>query len=370
MTRSSLRRRFKVFTYAAAHVAGVTALWRWLHRDCLTCLVIHGIGAPSSGDAWTPIRWRIRPVRLDAYLGLLKRYYTFVDARTALDVVRGVERVRYPLLLTIDDGYCNAVREGLPIFRKHGVRPIVFVVTGQAETQTPFWFDRFDFALQKVLERGAPTNIDPLDSFIGRAGGDVARAVRAYIQWTRRSFGDDRERRRYLEEVIAQLEDAAGARLEDAKEDPWAGVLDLDGIREALGAGIDFGSHTVNHYRLGDLPDDVVAFELRESRAAMGRITGGDCRVLCFPEGSFDERSKRLARDAGYDCGFTSAPGLNAPGCDPLALKRIHLPPHEPPAVLLARVCGLEHAVHGLLGRIKRTAGGRAMGLRPSPAKG
>jgi peptidoglycan/xylan/chitin deacetylase (PgdA/CDA1 family) len=98
------------------------------------------------------------------------------------------------------------------------------------------------------------------------------------------------------------------------------GFLSWDGVRALQAAGMEIGSHTVDHERLGDLPDARVLWELRESKRILEKELGAPVESVAYPFNSVRARIVDDAREAGYRIGVSgSAHG----GSDPLNLARI-----------------------------------------------
>ncbi|MCG9894267.1 MAG: polysaccharide deacetylase family protein, partial [Fimbriimonadaceae bacterium] len=69
---------------------------------------------------------------------------------------------------------------------------------------------------------------------------------------------------------------------------------------------ISVQSQTVSHPPdLTKLTDEQLAAEFADSRDAIRRELGERPPMIAYPSGKFDERVARLAREAGYDFGFT-----------------------------------------------------------------
>lgn len=90
----------------------------------------------------------------------------------------------------------------------------------------------------------------------------------------------------------------------------------------------EFGSHSLTHARLGDLPADALRRELVESRRRIGAISGFPVRVLALPFGSGSGSAlvRQLAQEAGYKAIRTS--DLAAPevaGIDPLRIPALYV---------------------------------------------
>lgn len=104
---------------------------------------------------------------------------------------------------------------------------------------------------------------------------------------------------------------------------PRKRLLDADGIRRVVAAGVEVGSHTLTHPDLTRVPDDMLQAELEGSRALLAEITGHDVQGLCYPYGTFDARVRAAADRAGYRYACAIAP--DRAHADDLALPRIHI---------------------------------------------
>ena len=78
------------------------------------------------------------------------------------------------------------------------------------------------------------------------------------------------------------------------------GYLDWDGVRALAAAGMEIGSHSVDHARLADLPDERVRAELVDSRREIESQLGMAIGALAYPFNASRARIVRAARDAGY----------------------------------------------------------------------
>jgi peptidoglycan/xylan/chitin deacetylase (PgdA/CDA1 family) len=91
-------------------------------------------------------------------------------------------------------------------------------------------------------------------------------------------------------------------------------------MRRWQSRGITFASHTATHPRLTWIGEARAARELRVSHADLAHALDAEPRAVSYPFGACGLREYALARDAGYDVGFT----LNAMwGGDAMALPRL-----------------------------------------------
>ena len=76
-------------------------------------------------------------------------------------------------------------------------------------------------------------------------------------------------------------------------------------IERACARGFTFASHTAQHARLDWLSDAAARRDLTRSREALESALGAPCRAVSYPFGIARDRECALAREAGYDAGFT-----------------------------------------------------------------
>lgn len=114
-------------------------------------------------------------------------------------------------------------------------------------------------------------------------------------------------------------------------------LLDEGQARELHAAGMELGSHALSHCDLTSVPDDELARELSESKAAIERITGRPCRTLAYPFGRFDDRVIEAAARAGYELAFAWLPSR----WRPLAAPRLPGPPRHGAGRLALKLTGV-----------------------------
>jgi peptidoglycan/xylan/chitin deacetylase (PgdA/CDA1 family) len=103
-----------------------------------------------------------------------------------------------------------------------------------------------------------------------------------------------------------------------------ASMLSSQQILEMAEDGVTFGSHTVSHRRLAQLSDVAeIDRELVASKAVLEQLLQREVLSVCYPFSQVNPLIKARARAAGYQMGFTYAPGyVGAPGRDWLELRR------------------------------------------------
>ncbi len=105
--------------------------------------------------------------------------------------------------------------------------------------------------------------------------------------------------------------------------------LDARDVKALSDAGIEFGSHSVSHRRLVDLPHDELASEIADSRRAIEDITGKAVAMFSYPyrfpeeQPAFTRALADLLDGSGYRCGVTTAIGRASAADDPRFLPRL-----------------------------------------------
>ena len=104
---------------------------------------------------------------------------------------------------------------------------------------------------------------------------------------------------------------------------PWlqdgSRMMRDDELSTLLAAGWELGAHTVSHPDLATLDYEGCLREMRESRAAIKRLTGADPITFAYPFCSYGPAAKAAARDAGFRAAVTCT---GRGSWDPFELKR------------------------------------------------
>ncbi|PWG00402.1 polysaccharide deacetylase family protein [Levilactobacillus bambusae] len=75
---------------------------------------------------------------------------------------------------------------------------------------------------------------------------------------------------------------------------------------------VDFQSHTVQHLDLNELSDAQQKTELVQSKRWLDEKLHQDTQMICYPAGRANDATAKLAKQAGYQIGLTTAPGMGS----------------------------------------------------------
>jgi len=320
---------------------GLIRLFQFVRRNQVVILTIHGVMDDQDDPTWKPLRPQLSRKKLDEHLKALSKRYHFVSLMDAMEMLQGRKPMQpYSMVLTFDDGYRNNLTHALPILRRYNIPATFFVPTGFLDNPRPFWFDRLDYALQHAQVNGREVSIG---SFAMRLDGTSRDALReSYTRFRRTAKQEkmsDHDFLRDIEQLAAQLEEESGWSLSDIQEeDDWSAIMTWEQVEKNVNNNVAFGSHTVDHVRLGLVDAEVARDQLERSKRNIEKHTGKPCLSLCYPNGSFTGETVRLARECGYLYGVTTQKGLNRVGDDVMMLRRISMPVNIKSYDLLVRI--------------------------------
>ena len=249
------------------------------------------------------IRDRYRPVSTSELVALLEQ---------------GRAPPRDAVVVTFDDGYDDNYRIAFPILKELGVPATFFVSTGHIDNGLPY---AYDWLVHMICTTHASRLTVPEVSL------DIV--LPSPLQ-ERHAIGADLLDRIKWHNDAAQ--NAIIARLEREWSMPRAPHPDCrpmtwDQLREMQAAGMDLGSHGVNHKMLALLPIAEMIAEVQESKAALDRELEPAPRTLSYPVGgpnAYSEAVVAAAREAGFRIAFNYISGSNRlPVADRYALNRL-----------------------------------------------
>ena len=330
---------------------GVFRLLRWLNRNSVTILYVHGIAEAEEGDKWWPTRMPHATVLLKRQLETISRYYRWISLDDAAEMISGRKKLEpYSMVLTFDDGYRNNMTEALPLALAHGIKPVFYITTGFVDNRKPFWFDRFDYIIQKIRE---PETIEICGIRFEFRPDDRAATARTYSDlraFAKSHFTADEEFVSFFDSTCSRLEQKYGESLASLQSrDKWSATLSEADLRSLSDTGeATIGSHTVDHVRLDVIDPGQRLRQLVDSKEYLESVTGSECVHFCYPNGNLNRDTAKMAEEVGYRTATTTVPGFNVPGDDPFRLKRMHLPNYADESRLLALLSGF----YGLRDRI------------------
>ena len=258
--------------------------------------------------------------------------------------------------ITFDDAYASLLKAD-GFIRTARIPVTVFVTNHAARTGGQFWWDRIDDLFPLV-------SADRWAQFENEVG-----LPESYRRNQPREFGPLRPLRQWIlaEHLGRSSEplDAALRRLETETGKPTVHrSMSFDELEQfGKNSLVDFGVHTLTHPVLPLLSPDQFQAEVGGSWEQLNARLPRVLPCLAIPFGLFDERTARLARDAGMASCLSLAERTWGGYPATEALPRFALTNREAAWKLVLRVTGIAERLFS-----KRMAGGAGYPDLPSPA--
>ena len=301
-----------------AHAAGLS------DRTAAPIFMLHQV-LPEVGASYHP-EMAVSVAAMDRFCAWIERHYRAVRL-CDLEAALREPCVRPRCVLTFDDGWLDTYSHAFPLLQKYGLPATVFLPLRFIGTNRRFWQERLRYFLdglrtqdrgEKILQDVAAASVwcPPLgqeDLDYGRLSGLLLRRSSAEAE-------DFVERLAVLAPPRPELQGRA--------------FMNWNEVRAMQAAGIEFGSHTLDHTLLRASPPEESERILRQSRSELEAPLGVEVRSFSYPWGGISPFVPGQAREAGYACAVTTAPGLAQAGGDLWRLPRIaiseaQLGPHQ-----------------------------------------
>lgn len=100
-------------------------------------------------------------------------------------------------------------------------------------------------------------------------------------------------------------------------------LMSLDEMRAWATAGMEVGSHTLDHPHLPKLSPELADYQIKQSRQELQQAIGADVTAFCYPYGHETPELRAMVRNAGYLNATTTQGGLANASDDIYGLPRV-----------------------------------------------
>lgn len=205
-------------------------------------------------------------------------------------------------VLTFDDGYANNLQVA-EILTPLRLPWFLFVSTGVVGRAKLLW----TVELSLLILHGRADRIEAL----GKTWSLASRKEREFafegIRYPLKSMAAA-QKCATMDLIATQFPAGESPRL--LKKFPSFEMLTWDEIKQLSSAGVEIGSHGVDHeIHHPNQPAGVRRRELRESKSELETRLGRPCYTFALPNGDFNSLSAAEIREAGYRVAFTTQPG-------------------------------------------------------------
>jgi peptidoglycan/xylan/chitin deacetylase (PgdA/CDA1 family) len=282
---------------AALHSGAFSLLHRLRNRECLTVLMFHRVLPQELAKrVWADPEYTVTPELLASVLDFCKRHHSPVGLEDVLASREGIRPLPpYPVLVTFDDGWRDNLDYAHPVLQAAGVPWVLFAATDAVTAPAIWWQEVLEWAL-----RSGRASYDELWSAASGNGASKAASARTLSLLLRFGALSPDRRDEILEPYAAAMREICGSSI----------ALSAEDLRLLRHNSVSIGAHGSSHMPLSlvDHAERDIAVA-REWLAENVDVTTENS--ISFPHGRYDNRTARIARDAGYRLLFTSDPVLN-----------------------------------------------------------
>lgn len=244
------------------------------------------------------------------------------------------------LIVAVDDGHRDFYEIAMPVFKKHNIPAICYLVTDFIDGVDWLWFDKVDFLCACSSKAELKITL---------SNGIELLLPMAHSRDRQRAATKLKEALKSLpyEDFLATLEKLPSFMEVALPAQPPSqyAPLDWDKVREMTDIGMCFGAHTRTHPILSRVADiRTLSDEVLGSKKTIERALQTAVLHFAYPNGRLLDiapECSKLLRDGGFGTAVTTVHGINDDSTDLLFLKRIWVEPYLEMTYFQQRVSGL-----------------------------
>lgn len=277
-----------------AITTGIEKIFLKFSKGNILNVFYHGVVEKDSTDIFPR---HITKDKFEAHLEYYKKNFDVIWISEALEMrKKGIKPKRKTITISFDDGYENNLTQALPLLEKYQLKCSCFISGFCVEDPDALlWAD--SLAMAKSLERDKYFIIDGFP-FVKRQDYTVwnehlnmtgEQFIKCMPPATRDRALNDLHKRYFLDQTKHLF-----------PREIWK-LLHADQIRElAASPLVEIGSHGQKHFCLGIISPVDAQKELKQSKSLLENTIGKPVNLLAFPDGSYTEAIKNIARQEGY----------------------------------------------------------------------
>lgn len=246
----------------------------------------------------------------------LKQHTRLFSEKELIATLNSKEKPSLPsVFITFDDGYRDNFTLAYPILKENNVPATFFITTKLIETRQVGWWDMIAYIVKK----------SPLTSVAyGMQQFSLTNGRREAIDFFHQKMKVEKyEKTRHLIEDLTEIFEVEPPTADIQNQE----LLTWDQIKIMSEDVVTIGSHTHSHLVLSTLAPMAQKEEMVLSKLILEQKIGQEISSIAYPVGGFEHftvESQMIARDCGYQLGFSCDTGVNSWNIkDLLAVSRV-----------------------------------------------
>jgi len=232
-------------------------------------------------------------INFEEQLLFIKKKYSIISIEQLRQfLLENIRLPKNPLLITLDDGDLSVYDNALPIFKKHNIPAIVFVITDLTNTNKPFWWNEIKY-------------------YLGSKEGNIK-------SWEVKTW-PNHERETYLKNL----------RLNSLKPELKVKQLTISQLREMQDAGITIANHSHTHPMYDKCTEEELMSEISLSSSKLRELDFTP-DVFAYPNGNYSLMAEDILKKHGIIATFLFDHKINRGKIDPLRISRLKVNDNTP----------------------------------------
>jgi peptidoglycan/xylan/chitin deacetylase (PgdA/CDA1 family) len=277
-------------------------LWNNLRGRRLTILLYHRVTDRNIGDLKEslPVLF-VSEANFQKQLLFIKEWFHVIGFEDLDQYEKAGPLPRNSLIITFDDGYEDNYSVAYRILKQHGLKACFFIPANRVGTEEDksYWWDRAYSHFQRKSEipvEKADSDRDTLFHLYQELGSHFFAELNSW---------DTRKIESALAAAEGKETHAANAAAQENRLLNWSQILEM-------GRGMEFGSHTCNHFNLCTLPGEEMEMEIRESRIRIEKNLARKVLAFSYPAGNYNQDTSGMVEKSGYRFAVSTEKGVNS----------------------------------------------------------
>ncbi len=224
--------------------------------------------------------------RFEQQLIYLKHRYNLIGINELREYfLKKQDLPKNALLVTFDDGDKSLYENAFPIFKKHNIPGVIFIITELIDSNKPFWWDEMEY-------------------YLGKENGN--KKVWEVKNWS------NRKRLDYLRS------------LREKSDKPVFNYPQLTSaqLNEIQLSGIDIANHSHTHPMFDQCTYEELENEMEESNNILKHLNLY-ADVFAYPNGNYSEISEEILKKMDVKIAFLFDHKINKGDINPLRISRL-----------------------------------------------
>lgn len=287
--------------------------------------------------------------KFDKHMEYICKHYNVIPLDKAIECLYGGgELPKNSIVVTFDDGFKDNYTIGLPILKKYNVPAIIFLTTSLVSSTVPYWQQKLKAAIELTNPHSIKKAIIKMKVLFSQ--GQVEELLKAIDNGDKEelttklfAFIEKKEEKnageKFIDNLLKELDLYSAFRLPDAQMMSW------DDARDMLSYGISFGSHTMTHPILSNIPLVFAEKEIKGSKKEIEKRLNIEVKHFAYPNGlhmDFTEEHKDILKRSGYKSGIAVCWGYNNSNSDRYSMRRIPIGDYALPKFIM-RIKGVNY---------------------------